>query len=160
MKKIPLTQGKFALIDDKDFELVGQHNWHAVKDRKTFYACTKIREDNGKQATLRMHRLILDSSGGLDIDHRDSNGLNNRRSNLRACTHQENSRNQRPKRGSSKYKGVSWNKQRNKWQTHITINGKVRYLGRSVDEVEAAKAYDEAASELFGEFAYLNFKEI
>ncbi len=161
MKRIPLTQGKFALIDDKDFDLVSQHKWYADGRRRyTYYARADILKDGDKKTTLRMHRLIMNPANGMEVDHIDGNGLNNCRLNLRICTRSQNARNQHPRGGSSQYKGVSWHKRDKKWQVRIKANGNRSHLGTFTDEIEAAKVYDKAAKKLFKEFAYLNFKGV
>jgi hypothetical protein len=103
-----------------------------------------------------LHRFILDAPSALEVDHINGNGLDCRRSNLRLATHKQNLRNQAAHSGTSRYKGVSWNRQRNGWDAQICLNGKNRYLGRFRTEVEAAKAYNEGARLHFGEFARLN----
>ncbi|KKN70096.1 hypothetical protein LCGC14_0434210 [marine sediment metagenome] len=152
-KKISLTQGKFAIVDDGDYEELSKHKWCATKGRSTYYARrAEYRE------YIYMHRQILSQPDGILTDHRDGNGLNNTRDNLRICTKGQNSMNQRPQKGgSSCYKGVSWHKARGKWHARIELNQKTKHLGIYDNEIEAAKAYDNAASELFGEFAYTNF---
>ena len=159
MKQIPLTQGKFALVDDEDFEELNKHKWCALKAPKTFYA---IRRDNdAKKSTVYMHRVILGlTNSKIQSDHRDTNGLNNQRNNLRPCTNLQNQRNKTCKiNGTSKYKGVYWNKKAKKWNIRISVNKKRIYGKSFTDEIEAAKAYDEMAKLYFGEFAYLNFKD-
>ena len=154
MKEIQLTQGKVALVDDEDFEYLNQRKWCARKHRNTFYATTS-EWINKKSQNISMHRLILDGCR-KQIDHADSNGLNNQKYNLRRCTSQENNRNRKPYLGkSSIYKGVSFSK--NIYRAQISINRKPILLGRFSLEIEAAKAYDEAAKLYFKEFAYLNF---
>lgn len=154
-KLIPLTQDKFAIVDAQDYEWLCKYKWYALKDKATYYAA---RSANRK--TLRMHREIMRAPKHLLVDHRDHNGLDNRRSNLRLCTPAENIRNQGSARGStSKYKGVTWCKARNIFQARITFNGRRIHLGSFKNEIDAAKAYDKKAKELFGEFAYLNFPE-
>ena len=108
-----------------------------------------------------MHRMILGvTDSSLHVDHRDHNGLNNTRSNIRVGTPRQNSYNQRPKRGgSSQFKGVSLNKARSRWVAFIRIDGRNTQLGYFQDEEDAARAYDEAARKHHGEFAYLNFPE-
>jgi len=124
-----------------------------VRSNCTFYA---VRADGNTKTS--MHREIMNAPKGLDVDHIDGNGLNNRKSNLRLCTHAENVHNSRPMRnGSSKYKGVCWHKTYKKWYSSIGKTGKRFYLGRFDNEIDAALAYDKKAKELFGEFAYLNF---
>ncbi len=157
MKILLLTQGKIALIDDKDFLLVSEYKWRACKNRDTYYAMAHIRK-NGKRTGLSMHRLILNAPEEMETDHINHNGLDNRRCNLRLVTHQQNHFNRKGNiNSSSKYKGVYWNKRDKKWQVHIWIDYKNHYLGRFDDEQKAAWAYDEAAKKLFGEYACLNF---
>jgi hypothetical protein len=107
---------------------------------------------------LSMHRMVVNAPKGLFVDHINHNGLDNRKANLRICTNLQNLRNKRPKTGcTSEYKGVHWCKGRNKFRANIYLNKKAIHLGYFHDEIAAAKAYDEKARELFGEFAYLNF---
>lgn len=155
MKQIPLTQGQFTLVDDEDFEYLNQFKWHALKAKNTYYATRKI-----KRKIIWMHREILKLTDiKIMADHKDGNGLNNQKSNIRPCDFYQNNKNQKPRKGTSKYKGVSWRKSRNKWVIHITINGKQKHVGSFSNEIEAAKAYDEMAKLHYGEFAYLNFKQ-
>jgi hypothetical protein len=155
MKEIQLTQGKVALVDDYDYEVLNNFKWFAHKHRNTHYAGKQKSRTEGKQRSELMHCIIMDHKG---IDHIDGNGLNNQRSNLRFATHQQNQMNRGKLKGtSSKYKGVSLDKRSNKWNSYIKKDQKVIYLGLYYDEVEAAKAYDQKAIELFGEFARLNF---
>ena len=154
MKEIPLTQGKVAIVDDEDFELLSKHKWYynigyAVRTE----LCSE------KQKTIKMHRAIMNIPSGLEIDHINSNGLDNRRTNLRACSHTENGKNQkRNVVNVSGYKGVSWHKGANKWQAKIVTNEKSKYLGLFDSPIDAAHAYDKAAIELHGVFARLNFE--
>lgn len=158
MKEVPITQGKVALVDDEDYERVVAHRWYAVKREHTYYVCRKFYKADGTRSTQALHIFIL--NGATGIDHIDGNGLNNQKANLRICTSQENRRNtHKRKKMTSKYKGVSWNGADRVWRVFIYDNYKQVYLGRFNDEVEAAKAYDAKAQELFGEFANLNFPE-
>jgi len=118
--------------------------------------CSRVR-----QKAVRMHRVVLNCPEDKFVDHINHNGLDNRRANLRACTMQQNIWNKRKQRGnySSKYKGVSWNKSEGKWIVRITCKGKQIFVGYYDNEKEAAKAYDDKAKELFGEYAALNLKE-
>ena len=153
---IPLTQGQNAIVDAEDFEWLSQWNWRAKwnDDTKTFYA-------HSWRAGW-MHRLILGCGIGEEGDHADGNTLNNRRYNLRKCTHSQNQQNkpkQRLARGSSVYKGVKFDGRNrvNQWIARITTNGKSVWIGGFPTPEDAARAYDHKARELHGEFAHLNF---
>lgn len=156
--EIPLTKGKFAVIDASDLHIVAGFEWHVGRKRELDYAESII---NGR--TVLMHRLLMNAEQGDDVDHRDSNGLNNVRSNLRVCTRQQNMMNRRKlKIGSSRYKGVCLSKpgRTRPWLASIKINRKSKNLGWHATEEDAARAYDKSAKELFGEFAHLNFPEL
>lgn len=161
MKQIQLTQGQVALVDDEDYEWLKQWKWCASKGHSTFYAHRKYYK-NKKYHLVQMHRAIL---GILDektklTDHINHNGLDNRRCNIRICTKSQNQCNIRPyKNTSSKYKGVSFHKNSKRWIAYIKYNHNYEYLGYYKEEKDAAKAYDSRARELFGEFAYLNFRK-
>ncbi len=156
VKEIRLTRGKVALVDEEDFDELNKYKWSAFKHRNTFYAVRNVR---GKPL-LRMHRVIMGDVKGVIYDHINGDGLDNRKSNLRIATAQQNNMNRIPRKGcSSKYKGVSWNKPNKKWLCILGHNYKNTYLGSFDDEEECARAYDKKAKELFGEFARLNFPE-
>lgn len=159
MKQIPLTQGKFALVDDDMYDYLNQWSWFANRLGNTFYAT----RNEGKRPFRRkvfMHRVIMDTPKGMDTDHIDGNGLRNLRENLRNCTHAENARNRKKPKGSfSGFKGVSWHKDAQKYHARIIVDGKAKHLGVFGDPEEAARAYDKAAKEYFGEFANLNFQD-
>lgn len=154
---IPLTRGQSAIVDAADYEWLIQWKWHALWCRcaPSFYAARHVRIDGRKKIVL-MHRLIL----GLDFgdkrrgDHKNMNSLDNRRSNLRIATHQQNLYNRRMmNRNTSGYKGVTWDKQHNRWCAQIVVQRRRVWLGR-FDTAEAAyAAYCEAALRLHGEFA-------
>ena len=159
MKEIPLTQDKVALVDDEDYLSLINHKWNAHKDNGGHlyvYSSTYI---NKKHGVMKMHRYILGlkKDDGKLTDHMNGNGLDNRKCNLRICTKSENNMNQAKTRGTSKYKGVSWCKNRKKWCAQIKLNQKQYFIGYFLLEIDAAMAYDKKAVELFGSFARLNF---
>ena len=153
--EIPLTQGKVAIIDEADFDLVSGYRWQARKDDRRWYAQTVVRRADGSRTTLNMHRLILGlTDPAIKTDHRDGNGLNNRRRNIRACTNAENMRNRGAyAKNKSGFKGVSWRADRMKWRAGIRVDGKQKWLGYFTTPEEAHAAYCAAAIELHGEFA-------
>lgn len=156
MKQIPLTQGKFAMVDDEDYEWLSKWKWCYQKTKKDGYAIRGgIR--NGKQYTIAIHRVILNPNIGEDIDHINRNRLDNRRENLRICTRKENTRNRGLDRDSmSGFKGVYWHKRVKKWCAHIKVNYKDISLGYFIEKVDAAKAYNTGALKYFGKFSWLN----
>ena len=151
---IRLTRGKFAIVDAEDYGRLSRHKWHACGRKGCCYAC---RSHNGK--TIEMHREILDAPAGMVCDHRNHNRLDNRRRNLRICTPSQNCQNRRPQPGgTSRYKGVYWNRDARKWLARIQHRGRLIHIGCYDYEADAAIAYDDMAIELFGEFACLNFQ--
>jgi len=167
MKTVPLcgakAAGRVALVDDEDYDLVMQYRWN-VHDpepkpgqrRKGPYAVAND-YSTGRHRVIRMHCLIMDAKG---IDHRDHDGLNNQRSNLRPATPGQNMHNMRAHHdGLSRYKGVSWSREIHRWIAQICVKGHSRRIGRYLSEEDAARAYDAAALEAFGEFACINFPD-
>lgn len=147
-KEIPLTKGLSALVDDDDFESLNQRKWCAVKGGHTHYAFA----GSGK---ISMHRHLLAPAKGQFVDHINGNGLDNRRKNLRLCSHAENLRNQRKRKGTtSVFKGVTLSG--NVWRAEIEQDGERLALGAFSSEIAAAKAYDRAARIFFGKFARTN----
>lgn len=142
MRRIPLSQGKFALVDDEDFETLSRLKWHAVKIRSNFYAARK--KVGGPM--IYMHRSLLGDPPGMVCDHINGDGLDNRRSNLRLCTDAENRKAFRKKTsGHSKYRGVTRSARDGRWYAYISLTGKHTHLGVFRSEVDAARAYDRAA---------------
>jgi hypothetical protein len=155
MKTIQLTQGKVALVDDDMYDYLSQRNWYAEFNVNHYYAACKV-----SRKVVRMHRIIVNAPEGMVIDHINGNSLDNRRENLRVCTHAQNIHNQKMNaKNTSGYKGVVWNKVYKKWYARIKINRKFKHIGVFDDAEEAAHAYDEKAIELFGEFARTNFTD-
>ena len=159
MREISLTQGKVALVDDSDYDWLNQWNWIVSKDRNTFYAKRTTHTAKIHKRTGGMHRVIL----GLQLfdkrqcDHRDGNGLNNQRANLRICTPTQNQQAARKRTiGYSRYKGVSWHYVDLKWFSQIKVNKRKIYLGAFNSEFDAARAYNQAALKYFDKFAVLN----
>lgn len=168
MKKIPLSGklgiGKFTIVDDNDFEKYSKRKWHWGKEG--YAASYNPKFGDGRRVEM-LHRLIMNLKKGELGDHKDGNRLNNRRNNLRKCTKQQNGMNRRKSIGkSSKYKGVCYTISVYKgkpyppfWRSVIMLNNKYISLGNFKTEIEAAKAYDKKAKELFGVFAKLNFSK-
>jgi hypothetical protein len=162
MKKIPLTKGYFALVDDKDFGWLNKWKWHVSVRPHTRYAVrrTKGQERLTDGTAIKMHQQILGIGKSEKTDHINGNGLDNRRSNLRICSSKQNAMNRDAlKTGTSEFKGVHWHKRDKKWYTRIGIDGRRISLGYHDSAIAAAKAYDEKARELFGKYARLNFPE-
>ncbi len=160
MKEIPLSgksgYGLFAIVDDEDYEELSKYKWHAFKSRPTS-ATYAIRNPPNKKTTRRMHRLIMNPKKGEQVDHINGNGLDNRKSNLRICTNTQNQYNRKlNRRNKTGYKGVHWNKEKCKYRASIRHNKKLVFIGDFNSPIEAAKAYDEKALELFAEFAKTN----
>ena len=161
MKTIELTQNQVALVDDEDFEWLNQWKWRAVWDSGThsFYAMRTAPRVEGKRS-LGMHRLILGLGPGEMGDHEDHDTLNNQRYNLRRCTNAQNQANGRKRRdNTSGSRGVHWRKAVHKWVVQIKVSGRFIHLGYFDDITAAARAYDAAARQHFGEFACCNFQE-
>lgn len=162
IKKIELSQGKHALVDDCDYEFLKQWNWvaHYSKSTNGFYADRSkyVGHFNGKnkRKTISMHRLIMKRIIGRElkksevVDHINHDPLDNRRENLRIVTRRQNTQNKKTK-GTSKYPGVYWNKEKKKWKAEIRLEGKKTHLGYFSIEKEAAKAYEQALREHVGE---------
>lgn len=151
---IPLSRGLFTIIDDGDFKKVSKFKWFTSVCNGKFYATTHI-----KNETIRLHRFVTKAKKGFDVDHKNSVTLDNRKSNLRVCTHSENLMNRKSisSNNTSGFRGVTWSKNARKWDARLMKNYKHIYLGLFKTKKEAALAYDKAALEHFGEFANLNF---
>lgn len=160
MKKLILSQGFYALVDDADFELLSKYKWNVFRDSrrsKNIYAVRGVGV-NGVYKSIRMHRELLGiTDPKIQIDHKDGNGLNNQRSNLRVCTQAQNLANRSlNKNSTSGYKGVYWDKRRSIWRAHIRFNGKLKVIGYHENKDVAAKMYNDEAVKTFGDFSRLN----
>lgn len=154
-REIPLTRGFVALVDSADYEWLSKFKWRASSgDRKRAYAI-RVQVSKGVSTTFAMHRLIAGVGDDQVTDHINGDTLDNRRANLRACTQQQNSFNRSYPAGPSGYKGVS--KDGARWRAYIVVDRKHRALGGFASPLRAALAYDDAAKNLHGEFANLNF---
>jgi len=164
MKTVPLhgkkAAGRVALIDDEDYALVSQYRWNVSqasrpgRDAGPYAAATRIL--GSRRVSVRMHQLI---TGYPQTDHRNGDGLDNRRANLRPATVAQNAANQGSRAGTSQYKGVSWARRQRRWKAQIRVDYVLRCLGYFVAEEVAARAYDTAALAAWGDYARLNFKE-
>lgn len=154
IRYIALTQGRYAIVDAADYDMLNRYRWCTSGKGRRAYAA---RGHKGKHVS--MHRFLMKPPKGMVVDHINGNGLDNRRCNLRICTQQQNLYNSRPKGKSSRFKGPCWDKSRQKWVVLIRYEGRNHMIGRFDDEIEAARAYDRKAYELFGEYAWLNFPE-
>jgi hypothetical protein len=168
MKTIPLygekAAGRVALVDDEDFPVISRYHWIVQEVERPGrnsgpYAVTTFnrRQAKPQYLSIMMHCLILACFTG--IDHRNGNGLDNQKDNLRIATASQNAANQGARVGTSQYKGVSWERRQRKWKAQVRVNGQIQYLGYFTDEEEAARAYDTAALATWGDYARLNFEE-
>lgn len=154
MKELPVYGGKFALVDDEDFEELSKFKWHMRQgyvQRYDSYSACKV---------TQMHRQLMSPKETEQVDHINGVRHDNRKENLRCCTRAQNCHNRtKYSRSTSGFKGVTWYKRRNKWGAQIRINGKLKYLGLYDNAADAARAYDGAARELHGAFANINFTD-
>ena len=166
MRKIPLTKGMYALVDDKDYKELMKHKWCVTRAGNSFYAVRSSSMKKGPRRLIFMHRQILKPPPGYQCDHKNHNTLDNRNRNLRIATHAQNIRNQPKRKGtwSSRFKGVSYFKRDGTYHASIAFwtgnpaKRRTIHLGTFSSEVAAARAYDDAAMSLFKEFAWLNFR--
>lgn len=154
---IPLTREMVAIVDDEDFAAVSAFKWHAAAHGNGIFSAR--RTASGK--TVYLHRFLMgEIPSGFVVDHINGNPLDCRRANLRIATFRENAMNRR-KRSDAKsaFKGVKWRAKKRAWVAKIKVNGRMIFLGNHRSAVDAARAYDKAAREHFGEFARCNFHE-
>jgi hypothetical protein len=158
--EIPLSMGKVALIDASDFDRVSRHKWCVIRldgrARPRYYAITS--EPGNNKHKIYLHRFLMDAPSGMVVDHANGDTLDNRRSNLRVCTYSQNACNQVNRRDAvTGFRGVHIHG--NRFRASITVHGQPTRLGSYQTAEEAARAYDEAAIRLHGEFATLNFPD-
>lgn len=149
---VPLTKGLHAVIDAKDARFIEGFNWQAAVSGRSVYAQRHVRE-NGKRNAVLMHRVLADAPGGLEVDHIDSDGLNNRSGNLRVVTKAQNQQNARAKvTNTAGFKGVTLHKMTGRWQAKICANGIYHHLGLHKTPELAHAAYVAASATYHGEF--------
>jgi len=159
MKEIPLTKGYVALVDDEDYEWLMQWKWFSMVQKSGHVSAARnAKTVGGKRGTIRMHRVIIAAEPIMQVDHINGNPLDNRRCNLRQCSHTQNVRNRRVRvDNSSDYCGVTVHKLG--FRARVAVNGKDIHIGVYPKKTEAAYARDRAAMIHHGEFARLNFPE-
>jgi len=156
MREIKLNHGKVALVDDADFDWLNQWKWIAEQGVSGIWYARRTSYETGKKKSVRMHRQLTNNAYPI-VDHADRNGLNNQRYNLRSATYSQNIANSKTMKDSkSGLKGVHWHKPNKKWIAKIRIHGKDKHIGCFEDKHQAAKAYEIAAKEAFGEFARIS----
>jgi hypothetical protein len=157
-RRIYLGEGEWAIVDAVDYYRFGSFKWFLFGNKSNFYAVRNIKAGPWKTKTVYLHREIMDAPVGLLVDHRNGNGLDNHRANLRLATLSQNMQNKRKRTNtSSQFIGVHCDKRCGRWVAQIIHQGKKIPLGRFDNEIDAAHAYDEAAQKYRGEFARLNF---
>ena len=164
VREIQLTRGKVALVDDEDYEVLADFKWCASRNKHAFYAYRALPKSQGKQSHVKMHRIILNAPNGIEVDHRDGDGLNNTRANLRLATRSQQQANlvHPSKINQFGFKGIHFGPPSRKdgsprWRARIKVNQKLINLGTFKTLEEAARAYDEGARKFFGPFARPNF---
>jgi hypothetical protein len=162
-RRIYIGEGLYTIVDPDIYYDLIRFNWNVCGNNDgSIYVARVIKEKRcGRLKTVYMHREIMNAPKGLLVDHKNGVKLDNRIDNLRLATHSQNMIN-RPKRKNtaSKYAGLWRDNQRNQWCVRLTVNKKKIWLGRFNDEIEAARAYDQAARKYHGEFARLNFPNL
>jgi hypothetical protein len=163
MKKIPLHNGEFVIVDDEDFSFLSRFTWQKAYPNPRLPRAVRTIEIGKKQVNLPMEYMIIPQEKGKCYHHKNHNSLDNRKENLQLLPYQimlhsrdKNKISQNGLKFTSQFKGVSFDKNRNKWGVKISINGKHTSIGRFNKEIEAAEAYNKKAYELYGDQAYQN----
>ena len=158
-RRIPLTQGRYAIVDPADYPRLNKYKWRLcrTKGKNTLYAERSIRLPNGKYSRILMHRQLIDVPEGYIVDHINGNGLDNRRANLRLATIAQNAWNSMKRNPRSGYKGVWFAADKGMWRASIVCHGRRIHLGYFKDKITAARAYDAAAKKYYKQFARPNF---
>lgn len=148
MKTIPLTRGYVALVDDEDFDVINKYKWTASVYKSGRVCAVRAIKKDGKWTSLLMHRAILMAPGDMDIDHINHNAIDNRKTNLRIVTRQDNAKNKAlSSTNSSGNCGVYWDSANQKWRAQLTINGRLKSLGRFLLKEDAISAWESAKFE-------------
>lgn len=148
MKQIPLTQGKFSLVDDDVYEWASKFKWYAMKNNNVYYTRRRISIGYKKYINVLLHHCVIGFPlFNNEVDHLNGDGLNNQRDNLKIVTHRQNQQNRHVKK-TSKYVGVFWDSQNKKWRASIKKNGKVKFLGLFKIEEDASLAYQKALQDI------------
>lgn len=161
MKHLILTNGNHAIIDDEDYDRLVGFTWTQHPNGTIDTSILKpnrLSYQSNRHTYPSLASMVMQRPG-VKFDHKDRNKLNNQKSNLREATVSQNNMNRPGWSSCSKFKGVDFMKRKHKWRARIQVDGKLEYIGLFELELDAAKAYDDKAKELHGEFAYLNFKD-
>ncbi|MCJ7730610.1 MAG: beta-Ala-His dipeptidase [Sedimentisphaerales bacterium] len=160
-RKIYLGEGEWTILEPQDYYRLRDFKWRLLGNGWNFYAVRDVKTKPYRTKVFSMHREIMNPPDGLLVDHRNNDSLDNRKANLRLATHSQNSCNRRKikSKTSSRFIGVCFDKYRERWTAYIRFHGRRIWLGRFKNEMDAAKAYDEAARKYHGEFARLNFPD-
>lgn len=154
MRRIPLTQGRFALVDDADYPQLSKFNWCLSSSTQPAYALRGIGAGGRKKKMIYMHRVVAEAPTGMEVDHINGDTLDNRRSNVRVCSHAENCRNRKmSKANTSGLPGVSFHRATGKWQAQIKVNYRSISLGIFKTPNDAHTAFKRAAQKHFGKYA-------
>lgn len=157
MTELTTASGDVILVDEDDVPRLEGQRFYSLRTRRLTYAAFVLKVPGEKSKRMLLHRFLLDAPPGTIVDHKNRNGLDNRRENLRFADHKLNAANGSGWGGTSKYRGVFWNKQARRWTAQITLDQACERIGNFQSEEDAARAFDAAAVAAWGEFARINF---